>query len=131
MNKIILKNTSNSFTNYLINNYIKNITKSSLYNLDNKKYYDKYLIKTYNISLNELITSFYNNIKVIKDHEDYILFLDSNINIKNVKLITLVDLLNYGNQDIKGLNFFNNIFSFIQKNIDSLTLLYDLKEGNK
>lgn len=131
MNKIILNNTNNSFTNYLINNYIKNITKSSLYNLDNKKYYDKYLIKTYNISLNELITSFYNNIKVVRDDENYILFLDSNIHIKNVKLITLVDLLNYGNQDIKGLNFFNNIFSFIQKNIDSLILLYDLKEGNK
>lgn len=131
MNKIILKNTNNSFTNYLINNYIKNITKSSLYNLDNKKYYDKYLIKTYNISLNDLITSFYNNIKVIKDHENYILFLDSNVHIKSVKLITLVDLLNYGNQDIKGLNFFNNIFSFIQKNIDSLILLYDLKEGNR
>ena len=131
MNKIILNNTKNSFTNYLINNYIKNITKSSLYNLDNKKYYDKYLIKTYNISLNELITSFYNNIKVIKDHENYILFLDSNVHIKSVKLITLVDLLNYGNQDIEGLNSFNSIFSFIQKNIDSLILLYDLKEGNK
>ena len=91
----------------------------------------KYLKKEYRIKFSELINEISDNLKVLEDSVSVIVEIDSTAIIKHgLKLVTALDFINNGNLELRGTNSINNVFNYVQTNINTLYKLYLVrKEG--
>jgi len=88
-----------------------------------------YLKKQYNISLEDIINQVkFSTNKVLNK---YTLSINDNIFEKetNIRLLSLIKLIDYGNLEIKGINIFNSSMNYIKNNIKSIYKFYQLKGG--
>lgn len=80
----------------------------------------KYLKKNYKISLEQLVNTVCNNFKISKYGNEYIIRLNKSVKINDTTYLeSLVNLVDYGNTEIKGVNFFSSIIKEIEENINN------------
>lgn len=80
----------------------------------------KYLKKNYKISLEQLVNTVCSNFKISKYGNEYIIRLNKSVKINDTTYLeSLVNLVDYGNTEIKGVNFFSSVIKEIEENINN------------
>lgn len=117
MNRLFFRKESFSkeFITSKLTNFIKN---RALAAIDPKAYFeiDEYLKTNYSKSLNEIVKIWAYNLKCSKVGGYWKLELSSTIKIKDIPLNAVIRLIDNGNRQIRGLNFFNKQLDYINKN---------------
>lgn len=130
MKKIIIKNI---YERSFVNPYLyKTVLNTLIGELSSKKCYDMlyYINKNFNITKNDIITGIEKALKISYISDNIIIYLDANFYIKkDIKLITIIDFINYGNLSKKGTYFINTAINYIYDNINNL-YKYFLIKGN-
>lgn len=113
-----------------VKNYVPKTIKKLLKSEIQKGLYKAqkdYLKETYNISLEKIIDVFIDNLDIEHIPGNYILYLNENRYINKNKIITLVELINYGNLKISGTQLFNNIIDYISNKLSSLYDIFNIE----
>ena len=117
MNRLFFKKESFSkeFITSKLTNFIKN---RALAAIDSKAYIEinKYLRINYSKSLNEIVKIWAYNLECSRVGDYWKLELSSTAKIKDTPLNNIVRLIDDGNRQVKGLNFFNKQLDYINKN---------------
>ena len=115
----INKDVKNLFLNLIKSNLTKNESAHLL----------NYIKENYNISIDQFWSTLKSNIDIsFVDNKYYQLTINPNVYIiPNTKLITIVDLINYGNRSIKGNLLFDNIVRYVEENIRHIRRLKLMK----
>lgn len=120
----------NFIKNYLpqfIKKYLMGRAKDNIY----KKVFE-YINKNYKIKAKGIFESFIKSLEFINKNEYVIITINNNIRCGDEKLIALINLIDYGNLEIKGTGLFKDTFNFINKNLWTLYLIYcSRKRGNR
>lgn len=98
-----------------------------------------YIRDNYNINKFQLIALLQNNLRVSMYADNVIMDFntvkvkeeileDGSINI--IYLETLLNLLDYGNLEVRGANIINNIINYLESHIDSLYKLSKIRRGS-
>lgn len=117
----------NSFLYSTLVRLIITLIRQNFNKIDKEKisFFNNYLKLLDVPSIEYILNVLYNNIVVVKKHNDiYEIKVDPSVRIGNYKLNTLIRLIEYGNLEIRGLNFIEDTFDYIKKNIDYLILAY-------
>lgn len=103
------------------------IEKLSTKSLDNIFVYIK---NNYNISKKVIFRNIVDSIRVSKyyNSNSFVLYIDSNVMIKNIKLESLLDLITYGNSSIKGSNVILDTLEYIKNNLPTFYQYYIMKK---
>ena len=121
------------FSKYFLKNKIKDLLKKLLISKGSKYNNSKlniYLNDNYKIDLKKIINIFIKNIHLIETKKEYILELNE-FKINDIKLITFLNLIDFGNMDIKGINLFASSLNDLRNNINIYQKLFLLNpEGN-
>ena len=88
-----------------------------------------YLSGKYNIYIVDIIDAFCKNISFQK-YKNYIydICVDTNAIINGLNLSTLVNTIDYGNFEVKGIHLFDTVLNYIQVNLNFIYRHY-LKGG--
>lgn len=123
---LILKTKKDYFSKYFLKNKVKDLLKKLLISRS-IKYKDSklntYLNDNYKIDLKKIINIFVKNIHLIETKKEYILELNE-YKINDINLITFINLIDFGNMNIKGINLFNSSLSDLKNNIDIYQKLF-------
>ena len=84
-----------------------------------------YIRENYEISNQQIVSYLKKNFIIAKYPTCYILRFNDNIYFKNkkdpnLKLITLINLINDGNLDVRGTNIFTDVSKYINSNIGNI-----------
>ena len=107
------------FSKYFLKNKVKDLLKKLLINRSikyNNSKLNTYLNDNYKIDLKKIINIFIKNIHLIETKKEYILELNE-FKINDIKLITFINLIDFGNMNIRGINLFNSSLSDLRNNI--------------
>lgn len=114
------------FSKYFLKNKIKDLLKKLLISRSSKYNNSKlniYLNDNYKIDLKKIINIFIKNIHLIETKKEYILELNE-FKINDIKLITFLNLIDFGNMDIKGIDLFASSLNDLRNNINIYQKLF-------
>ena len=123
MNIVLNREVGIRFIKYLIS-YIYNIANNII---DVKRC--KNIDTEFNIDSKQIILFEIKNLSISSTSIDYIIRIDNNLKYNHMNLGKLINLITYGNRDVKGYNIISNIFTLIK---DDLPNIYErwLNNGN-
>lgn len=133
---MILKLSNNiDLTDFLTNYIPKKLFNYVLLNLNEDKLIqlDEYLNKHLGIkeSSIDIIEYGFNNMFISDTGTGFIVMIDNNILIpdSSQKLINIINLINYGNLEVRGCNIVSQAFNYVESQLNNMVLLYRLKRG--
>lgn len=109
---------------YIKQTIIKNFFKTSK---KRRKLLNQYLEKEKLPSINKIINVLIDNLYITSKGKDYIIIeVNNNTQIGIYPIKPLIKLIEYGNLEVKGLNFLEKSFNEIRININSINKLYQI-----
>lgn len=126
MKKLIIKNVyERNFLTDFLPNIVKKIFLGEL-NLSKYSLIFNYIEANYNIKKYKIIENIVDNIKIAKTPELVTIYIDNNI--KNISYFdNLLNLIDYGNLDIRGTYALTKSFNYIRSNIDTIYKFFILR----
>lgn len=91
---------------------------------------NEYLKKNFKLPINDILKQLKFSTNRVND--TYLLIIDENVFEKssNIRLISLIKLIDYGNLEVKGLNIINKSIDYVINNIKGLYQYYLMKGGD-
>lgn len=129
----ILLSTSYEYS-FLV--YLKTVIQHLLLEYYIKKNLDKtaitdHLKKDYNVDIYDLLESIVAYISISKFNSDaYIITFNKNLKYKNLKLDTLINLIDSGTFGIKGISIFNYVINYVKVNLFYIYRGYLINKGD-
>lgn len=132
--KLIISNLDKSFNiTYFLNNYLKEkIIDYLMLNLDDGrcKNFDIVLKRLYpsiHQTSKSLIIYAINTLEVYSDNKSYIIEINSYLPVPNtsINLNTVINMIEFGTLNCKGLNIITKIFDYIKTHLTELINMYE------
>lgn len=122
MNITIIKNEkyTTQFITWLLS--IIRVEVLSSINIGTLQKYEEEVFNLYNVKISyyDVVKRSLNNLQILNSDKKYVIQVNPNIlySNTNIKLINLINLLNYGTLQVQGCFIFSNVFENVQKNIE-------------
>lgn len=117
---VISNDNIDSFVYNYLTNYIPELFKKSV---DKQRL--ELLNKEFKIDSFSILTKALNNLLVTKNGNQYIIKINRNIKVGKHYINYYINLINYGNREIKGYPIILDIFKFISNNIKNIYREWD------
>lgn len=121
----ILLNKKSFSINFL--KFIKKLFKRNLIDSIKDIKYNRlkdYVSGQYKISLEEILNRIGDCLSFSESKDDFIIYLDENQKINNIKISELVSLIDYGNIKVKGTLLIRDSFNYFHNNMFILYSYY-------
>lgn len=92
---------------------------------------NEYLVKNYDITIKELLDAINGNIVANNRGNQCVIFINSNVLVKDKQLGGLLRLVDNGNLEIKGVHLFDSSFNYVGNRIDTFYNYYKIGGFNK
>lgn len=127
MNLYVQGTLTERFIRYLMPKYIGNLLNLHLSHVSKQRklMMSEYLKKEHLPDILSILDCLKENMFItVKGNEYIIIGVNDNKQVQNQPLKPLLKLIEYGNMDIKGLDFINDSFQEAKRNADKLFILY-------
>lgn len=133
MDKVTIKNYYNAeFIIKKIPKLFINLINNEFDRRENQNIFN-YIKKYYKLNKFEIREAIIKNLVCSRYADKYIIYIDENYYFKkqNISLKSIINLIDFGNIEVRGINLTNNIFKLLSKNIKNLYKYYLLKWGEE